>query len=78
MVVLYAEGEQGGWEAARREGPDVVVVQVEPEQLPEGGEEVRRHLRDVVEPHKQGVEGQRQVGVVDPLQLGDLVPGKIK
>ena len=56
MVVLDAESKEGGGQAAAGKGPDVVVVQVEPEQLPEGGEEPRWHLRDVVEPDKQGVE----------------------
>ena len=54
----------------------MIVVQVEPEQLVERAEEPLRDLEDVVETDKEGVQSGGQVGVLNRLQLGDLVSEK--
>ena len=54
----------------------MIVVQVEPEQLVERAEEPLWDLEDVVETDKEGVQSGGQVGVLNRLQLGDLVSEK--
>ena len=53
--------------------PDVVVVQVEPEQTFEGREEVRRKLGDLVLAQEEGCESVAKVEVITIRQEDDLV-----
>ena len=73
MVVLNAQGKKGWWKGSCGQAPDVIVVQVEPEQLVERAEEPLGDLEDVVETDKERVQSGGQVGVLNGLQLGYLV-----
>ena len=64
----------GGGEGVRSDLSDMVIVQIEPEQPLERGEEVVGDVGDLVLPQKQRGQAVAEVQVVTVRQIHNLVP----
>lgn len=75
LVVGEAEGVDGGGQGVRCDLSDMIVVQIEPEQPLERGEEVVGDVGDLILPQKQRGQTVAKVQVIAVRQIHNLVPG---